>query len=88
MRSNKQGIAGWMEALVLTQGRGTTPTRLIRRLQKRFDERYRQAQIIVRGIDQGPPVAAPLEVLIIGPNIAELKRLGALFRQRLGPLPT
>ena len=85
MRSNKQGIAGWMEALVLTRDEEHTDT-LIRRLQKRFDERYRQAQIIVRGIDQGPPVAAPLEVLIIGPNIAELKRLGALFRQRLGSI--
>lgn len=86
LRSNKQGIPGFMEALVLTTDENLTDP-LIRRLQKKLDQRYPQAQIIVRGIDQGPPVEAPLEVLVIGPNIGVLKSLGEQFRQRLENLP-
>lgn len=86
MRSNKQGIASWMEALVLTHDENQTDA-LIRRLQRTFDRGYPEAQIIVRGLDQGPPVEAPLEVLLIGPNTDELKRLGALFRKRLQSVP-
>ncbi len=55
MRSNKQGISSWMEALVLTTDENQTDA-LIRRLQRELDARYPAAQIIVRGIDQGPPV--------------------------------
>jgi len=86
LRSNKQGISSWMEALVLTTDEDKTDA-LIRRLQGTLDARYPAAQIIVRGIDQGPPVEAPLEVRVIGPNTSELKRLGELFRQRLEAVP-
>ena len=86
LRSNKQGIASFMEALVLTTDENRTDE-LIRQLQDRFDQQYPAAQIIVRGIDQGPPVQAPLEVLVIGPNIDVLKSLGEQFRQRLESLP-
>ena len=86
LRSNKQGIPSWMEALILTTDENQTDD-LIRRLQREFDRSYPQAQIIVRGIDQGPPVEAPLEVSVIGPNVEQLKRLGELFRQRLEQLP-
>lgn len=86
LRSNKQGISSWMEALILTTDENQTDA-LIRRLQNEFDLRYPAAQIIVRGIDQGPPVQAPLEVRVLGPNIGELKRLGELFRQRLEAIP-
>ena len=86
MRSTKQGIAGWSEALVLTTDENQTDA-LIRRLQRELDRRYPEAQIIVRGIDQGPPVQAPLEVKVIGPNLDQLKQLGEKFRDRLQGLP-
>jgi multidrug efflux pump subunit AcrB len=60
---------------------------LIRQLQKQFDRDYPEAQIIVLGIDQGPPVAAPLEVIVSGPNSHTLRSLGELFRQRMQSLP-
>ena len=82
MRSNKQGIPGWAEALVLTTDENQTDD-LIRRLQQTLDNDFPSAQIIVRGIDQGPPVAAPLEVTITGPQVATLKQLGEQFRQQL-----
>ena len=50
--------------------------RLVPALQAQFDEEFPQARIIVRGLVQGPPVAAPVELRIVGPDLAELRRLG------------
>lgn len=86
MRSNKRGLPEWMEALVLTTDENQTDD-LIRRLQIELDNRYPQAQIIVRGIDQGPPVDAPLEVSITGPNLRVLQELGEAFRRRMASIP-
>jgi multidrug efflux pump subunit AcrB len=83
---NKEGIPSWAEALVLTRDEDRTDD-LIRRLQHEVDREYPEARIIVRGIDQGPPVMAPLEVEIYGPNLDRLREIGALFRQRLERVP-
>jgi multidrug efflux pump subunit AcrB len=82
----KEGIASWAEALVLTTDENQTDD-LIRRLQEDLDTQFPEARIIVRGIDQGPPVFAPLEVEISGPNLAVLQELGKEFRQRMDALP-
>ena len=42
---------------------------------------------MVRGINQGPPVDAPLEVRLYGPSAEMLKALGEQFRQRMAALP-
>jgi len=86
MRSNKKGRPAWAEALVLTTDEDAT-NQLIIRLQKELDRRYPIAQIIVRGIDQGPPVQAPIELTVAGSNITVLQQLGEQFRQRLDALP-
>ena len=72
--------------MVLTRDENKTNA-LIRRLQDNFDRKYPQAQILVLGIDQGPPVDAPLEVVLYGPNTHTLRVLGEQFRQRLQELP-
>jgi multidrug efflux pump subunit AcrB len=86
LRSNRRNAPGWAEAMILTTDENQT-NRLIRQLQKQFDRDYPEAQIIVLGIDQGPPVAAPLEVIVSGPNSHTLRSLGELFRQRMQSLP-
>lgn len=86
LRSNKRGIPGWSEGLVLTHDENRTDA-LIRRLQTEFDAAFPNAQIVIRGIDQGPPVEAPVEVLLFGPDTDQLKRLGETFQQRLERLP-
>ena len=68
--------------MVLTRDENQTNA-LIRRLQKDFDRKYPLAQILVLGIYQGPPVDAPLEVILYGPNTHTLRVLGEQFRQRL-----
>ncbi|GAB3271947.1 efflux RND transporter permease subunit [Parahaliea aestuarii] len=86
MYRTREGIASWAEALVLTRDENQTDN-LIRRLQKEVDREFPQARVIVRGIDQGPPVMAPLEVEIYGPNLDRLRELGEQFRQRLEQVP-
>ena len=78
----REGIPSWAEALVLTRDKNKTDA-LIRRLQVGMDSEFPEARIIVRGIDQGPPVMAPLEVEIYGPNLAVLQELGDAFRERM-----
>ncbi|MBN7798356.1 efflux RND transporter permease subunit [Parahaliea mediterranea] len=86
MYRTKEGIPSWAEALVLTRDEDRTDD-LIRRLQREVDREFPQARVIVRGIDQGPPVMAPLEVEIYGPNLERLRSLGERFRQRLERVP-
>jgi multidrug efflux pump subunit AcrB len=87
MMSSKQGVPSYAEALVLTHDENLTDD-LIRQLQRELDRDYPQARTVVRGIDQGPPVAAPLEIELFGPNLDELRRLGDLFRLRMEQVPT
>ncbi|TXS92947.1 efflux RND transporter permease subunit [Parahaliea maris] len=82
MYRNREGIPSWAEALVLTRDENRTDD-LIRRLQREVDREFPEARVIVRGIDQGPPVMAPLEVEIYGPNLERLRELGEQFRQRM-----
>lgn len=82
----KDGMASWGEALVLTHDAKKTNA-LILRLQDELDDLYPQAQIYVRGIDQGPPVSAPLEIEIFGPNLEVLQQLGAQIRLRMEGIP-
>lgn len=82
----KEGIPSWSEALVITHDEDQTDD-LVRRLQTELDEEFPQAQIFVRGIDQGPPVVAPLEIEIYGPNLEILRELGEAFRLRMEAIP-
>jgi len=82
----KDGIATWAEALVLTTDENRTDT-LIRRLQGEVDALFPEARVIIRGIDQGPPVQAPLEIELYGPSLDVLQGLGEQFRLRMEAIP-
>jgi multidrug efflux pump subunit AcrB len=84
-RSN-EGIPSWAEALILTRDERKTDD-LIRSLQLELDRDFPEARIIVRGIYQGPPVTAPLEVEIHGPNLQVLQALGEQYRRRMDEIP-
>ncbi|MEZ5554772.1 efflux RND transporter permease subunit [Haliea sp.] len=86
MFRTREAMPSWAEALVLTTDARATDD-LIRRLQRAVDRDYPEARIIVRGIDQGPPVMAPLEVEVYGDNLDVLRELGEAFRLRMEQLP-
>lgn len=79
---NREGIPSFAQAMVLTHDEDRTDD-LIRRLQRDLDREFPEARIVVLGIDQGPPVAAPLEIEIYGDNLSTLRRLGEEFRLRM-----
>ncbi|MEE4109067.1 MAG: efflux RND transporter permease subunit [Halieaceae bacterium] len=79
---SREGIPGFAQAMVLTTDEDRTDD-LIRRLQRELDTEFPEARIVVLGIDQGPPVAAPLEIEIFGPDLGTLRRLGEAFRLRM-----
>ncbi|GAB5414083.1 MAG: efflux RND transporter permease subunit [Congregibacter sp.] len=78
----REGIPNYAQALILTKDENQTDD-LIRRLQNELDEEFPQARIVVLGIDQGPPVAAPLEIEVYGEDLETLRRLGEAFRLRM-----
>ncbi|WP_269473320.1 efflux RND transporter permease subunit [Kineobactrum salinum] len=86
MLRTREGIPSWAEGLVLTTDPKQTDA-LIRRLQREVDAAFPEARIIVRGIEQGPPVMAPLEVELYGDNLEVLRQLGEQFRWRMERLP-
>jgi multidrug efflux pump subunit AcrB len=58
---------------------GTSPTRkleIIEMLRKRYTP-YPGAKIVVKNFEQGPPVAAPVEVRLLGENVDTLRALAA-----------
>ncbi|MDX1743316.1 MAG: efflux RND transporter permease subunit [Ruegeria sp.] len=60
--------------------------RLVADLQTRLDTDFPDAQIIVRNLVQGPPVAAPVEVKIQGQDITVLRNLGDEIRSIMANL--
>ena len=86
MTGGRDGVPGFAEALVTSTSPAATE-RLIPRLQADLDAAFPQAQILVRGLSQGPPVAAPVELRLVGPEIATLRALGDEARRLLSDVP-
>jgi len=87
MKMDQDGVASFAEALVTTASADATPD-AVARLQAALDRALPEAQVIVRGLVQGPPVDAPVEVRILGPDLDVLRRLGDQLRERLAAVPT
>ncbi|MEM6593555.1 MAG: efflux RND transporter permease subunit [Pseudomonadota bacterium] len=81
-RSQEPGFA---QAMITTQTNADA-ARLVGDLQARFDAQFPQAQVIVRGLVQGPPVDAPVEVKIQGQDMATLRQLGDEMRTIMADL--
>lgn len=74
------------QALVTTASPQATET-LLRRLEREADALAFEGQLLVRGLVQGPPVAAPVELRLIGPDVAVLRELGAEVRRIAASVP-
>jgi multidrug efflux pump subunit AcrB len=81
-RSQEPGFA---HAMVTTRT-DADAARMVAALQEQFDRDFPQAQVIVRGLVQGPPVAAPVEIKIEGQDIATLRALGDEVRAIMADL--
>ncbi|MEO1105630.1 MAG: efflux RND transporter permease subunit, partial [Pseudomonadota bacterium] len=72
----------YAQALLTTTSPEATET-LLARLERELGAVAPEAQILVRGLVQGPPVDAPVELRFVGPNLATLRTLGAEARRIL-----
>ncbi len=86
MLMDQDGVASFAEALVTTESPEATAA-LVTDLQAELDQALPGAQIVVRDLVQGPPVAAPVELRLVGPDLERLRQLGEQARLLMSDLP-
>ena len=86
MTGGENGAANFAQAMVKTSD-FKAANRIIPELQKRLDQAFPEAQILVRKLEQGPPFNAPLEVRLYGPNLDSLREIGEDIRLIMANTP-
>ncbi len=86
MITDQDGESSFAEALVMTASSAATE-RILPELQRTLDEALPQARVTVRGLVQGPPVSAPVEIRVIGPDIQVLRQIGDEIRAIMVSVP-
>ena len=76
---NRDRAPDYAHALVTTDDPEATAA-LLSPLQGELDAGWPGARILVRGLVQGPPVDAPLEFRVVGPDLTTLRTLGDEIR--------
>jgi len=71
----RENAPGHAQALITTTSPDATEA-LLPELQRNLAMAAPEAEVLVRGLVQGPPVAAPVEIRLIGENIQTLRELG------------
>jgi multidrug efflux pump subunit AcrB len=80
MMENRDGSANYAQAMIRTSD-FRAANRLIPELQNVLDDEFPELQILVRKLEQGPPVNAPVEFRLYGPNLDVLRDLGDELRR-------
>ena len=81
-----QNAAYYAQAMVqLNTDQGVA--QLIRTLQDELDAAFPSARVLVKQLEQGPPFEAPVEMRIFGPDVQQLRILGAQVRGILTQIP-
>ncbi|NNE22466.1 MAG: efflux RND transporter permease subunit [Rhizobiales bacterium] len=86
MIADQDAESSFAEALITTASARATE-QLLPQLQRELDRALPQARVTVRGLVQGPPVNAPVEVRIVGPEIQTLKEIGDKVRSIMVSVP-
>jgi multidrug efflux pump subunit AcrB len=79
MIADQDGVSSFAEALV-TMKSAATAAAMSKRLQKAVNAAAPEAQVLVRNLVQGPPVDAPVEIRLVGPELAVLRDVGQRLR--------
>lgn len=86
MTPDRDNESSFSELLVTTTSPVATED-ILPSVQRAFDREMPQAQVTVRGLVQGPPVAAPVEIRIVGPDLTTLRKLGDQVRSLMTEVP-
>jgi multidrug efflux pump subunit AcrB len=82
MVGGRDQAPAFAEALIRTASPAAT-ARLLQDLQTDLPPRFLQARFVIRGLTQGPPVNAPVELRLVGQDIDVLRATGDDLRARL-----
>ncbi|MEM8574776.1 MAG: efflux RND transporter permease subunit [Pseudomonadota bacterium] len=86
MLADQDGEPSFAEALVTTESAQATEV-MLDRLQRLLDTSVPEARVIVRGLVQGPPVDAPVEIRVVGHSLANLREIGDEIRHLMLSVP-
>ncbi|MGI9421657.1 MAG: efflux RND transporter permease subunit [Hyphomicrobiaceae bacterium] len=86
MIADRDNQPSFAEALVTTASPKATEA-VLGRMQRTLDAKIPEAQIIVRGLVQGPPVNAPVEIRVVGPELSVLRTIGEKLRRIMISVP-
>ncbi len=84
--SDRDAAPRFAHALIRTSSKETTEA-LLPRLQFELPVIAPEAQVLVRGLVQGPPVNAPVELRLVGPDTEVLRERGEELRRLVGQDP-
>ncbi len=76
----RDAAPGYAQALIRTRSAEATEA-ILPDLQRTLPTLAPEAQVLVRGLVQGPPVNAPVELRLVGPELDVLRAEGAELRQ-------
>ncbi|MDP4823139.1 MAG: efflux RND transporter permease subunit [Aestuariivirgaceae bacterium] len=86
MISDRDQAPAFAQALIRTTSPAATQALLVS-LQTDLPPAFAQARFVIRGLTQGPPVAAPVELRLAGQDIDALRRAGDELRALLSQVP-
>ena len=86
MIADQDGDSSYAEALITTASAERTEA-ILPALQRSLDKALPSARVIVRGLVQGPPVSAPVEIRVVGPDIQVLREIGDQVRAVMVEVP-
>ncbi|HBF60098.1 MAG TPA: acriflavin resistance protein [Methyloceanibacter sp.] len=86
MVANQDGEPSFAEALVTTESAQATEA-ILDSLQRTLDTEVPDARVIVRGLVQGPPVNAPVEIRVVGYSLETLREIGDEIRRLMLGVP-
>lgn len=79
LRDNKDGSPQYAQAMITARD-FKAANKLVGYLQQDLNQQFPGYQILVRRLEQGPPVNAPVELRLYGSNLEQLKHLGNEIR--------
>ncbi len=80
----REDAANYAQAFV--QLKSPVANQLLHNLQDELDQAFPSAQVLVRLLEQGPPISAPIEIRLYGPDLEILRELGNQVRGELAQL--
>ena len=86
LMSNRENSPHFAQAMVTTSSVRDAAD-LVTKFQPYLNEQLPEAQVLVRKLEQGPPIEAPIEVRIQGPDFNVLHTLGEQIRAELAQVP-